>query len=135
MPKGLNKVNVSIGFTADTKQAKREIENLYQSLSKLSTAKDGDAGITAFSEKIEKGNLAAMQLQASLRDAFNVDTGKLDLSKFSSSLERSGLQLDTLRNDLINIGPAGEKAFLGLAKFVAQAEIPTFQLNKTLASV
>jgi hypothetical protein len=56
-----------------------------------------------------------MQLQAALKSAVNVDTGKFDLSKFSSSLKSMGTNLSTLKTNLTSVGPQGQQAFMSLA--------------------
>jgi hypothetical protein len=42
-----------------------------------------------------------------LSQAFNVDTGKFDISKFNQSIRKSGTSLEEIRNRLVSIGPAG----------------------------
>lgn len=52
----------------------------------------------------------------------NVNTGKLDLSKFSQSLSRAGQTLQGMYTSLSAIGPQGEKAFLALSTSISQAD-------------
>lgn len=60
----------------------------------------------------------------SLQEATNVNTGKLDLSKFSESLKRSGMSLEQYRKSLMTLGPEGQKAFVNLATAISRAEVP-----------
>jgi hypothetical protein len=56
-----------------------------------------------------------MELERHLSRAVDVDTGKLDLSRFSQSLKASGKDLNSYCDTLMSIGPVGQKAFLNLA--------------------
>ena len=46
--------------------------------------------------EIKKASKAAMELQSHLRSAFDVNTGKLDLNKFYTSIKQAGKDLDYL---------------------------------------
>jgi hypothetical protein len=56
--------------------------------------------------------------------ATNVDTGNLDLSRFSREIRDSGLSLADYRDSLWQLGREGERAFTNLAKSVTLSEIP-----------
>ena len=58
---------------------------------------------------------AAVELNNHLRNAYNVDTGKLDLTRFRQELEKSGKELKDYAKELSSLGPAGEKAFMNVA--------------------
>jgi hypothetical protein len=64
-----------------------------------------------------------------LQNAVNVNTGKLDLTKLSSSLKSAGTDLQTLTSNLQAAGPAGQQAFLKVATAVASAEAPMIRVN------
>jgi hypothetical protein len=49
----------------------------------------------------------------------NVNTGKLDLSKFNTSLKMSKTTLDQFSASLISLGPAGQSAFIKLATAIS----------------
>jgi len=49
-----------------------------------------------------------MKLEAALKTATNVDTGKINLAKFSSSLKEGNLSLTQYAKNLSNLGPEGE---------------------------
>jgi hypothetical protein len=59
-----------------------------------------------------------------LQLATDVDTGRLDLSKFNESLKKSKMSLADYRDMLYEFGPAGEKAFTNVAKAITLAEVP-----------
>ena len=125
MPKQLN---VNLGFTADTSKARKQIQDLQQSITNLMKATDSDNAPLKLGSELKEASLAASQLKQMLTSATNVDTGKLDLGKFSMQLRQSNITLDTLGKSLSKMGPQGEKTFLKLTKAIAQSDIT---LNRT----
>ena len=126
MPKQLN---VNLGFTADTSKARQQIQELQQSITDLMKASDAKTGAPLkLGDELKEASLAASQLKQMLTSATNVDTGKLDLGKFSMQLKQSNMTLETLGKSLTKMGPQGEKAFLKLTKAISQSDIT---LNRT----
>ena len=121
-------LNVSLGFSADTSKAKKEIQDLQSMLTKIQTqpAKLFD------DVELKKASQAAQDLQHHLNAAINVDTGKLDLNKFSQSLTSSKQKLSDLYKDLSKIGPEGQAAFLQVAKSINSADSSALNLGKKL---
>lgn len=120
---------INLAFTADTEKAKNQIQNLQSSLNQLlqPSANRGQLGIT---DEIAKAQKAVRQLQVSLQKATNVDTGKLNLTKFSSELSQSGMSLEAYRKSLSALGPQGEQAFVRLAESVMTADSAIKSSNK-----
>ena len=117
---------VSLVFEANANQAKQEINGLMQSLQKLQSM----PATTIDSRGIREANKAAMELQGHLQKAINVDTGKLDLSRFTASLTNSGKTLQQYANTLTRIGPAGDTAFKSLISQINKSEVSTLRLTK-----
>lgn len=118
-----------IGFSADTKQLERQLDSVKERLQKISSldfAKDNRFPLT---EKIEQASLAAGDLLQRLNQATNIDTGRLDLSKFRKSLEDGGKSLQQYQKELATLGPVGQKAFLSVAESIANAEPPFRRLS------
>ena len=96
-------LNVSLGFTADASQAKRELQSLQRSLNDLvknsSITKD-DLGLV---NEIQGATRAAAQLAVQLKNATNVNTGNLDLTKFSDAMKSSGMTLDRAKKTACRI--------------------------------
>ena len=126
MPKQLN---VNLAFTADTAQAKQQIQELQQSLAKLSSETIKNNIGTKMTEDLHKSVTAASQLKDMLQQAVNPKTGNLDLSRFSEQLKASGRDIQSYAQDLNNLGPEGTKAFMQLAQSVASAEVPMRRTN------
>ena len=122
-------LNVDLSFNANTSKAKQQIQELQLQLSKIASTPMqliDDA-------EIKKASKAAMELQSHLRSAFDVNTGKLDLNKFSTSIKQAGKDLDYFKTNLALIGEEGNQAFLSLASSIAAAEAPTLRLNSTFS--
>ena len=102
MPKQLNQVDVNLSFNADTSKAKKEIADLQKSLQDIAKM-PGSAGSLFNDTEIKNASKAALELQRHLNAAVNVNTGKLDLSRFSTSLKAAGKDLDGYYNQLIKI--------------------------------
>ena len=119
------KINVSLGFTADTSQAQRQIDELARSLAKISQSPATLLDDTDLRDAVG----AAKELEKHLQKAYNVETGKLDLSQFSRSLASAGKDLNYFQTNLSKLGADGDQAFLNLAKNIAKAETPTIRLN------
>ena len=121
-------LNVNLGFTADTAQAKMQIQDLQMSLNSLvqGSIASKDLPIT---KELTEAQSAAAALKVALDSAINTQTGKLDLSRFSESINKAGLDLKSLQGHLQALGPAGTQTFQSLASSIMQAEIPLTRSN------
>ena len=125
MAKGLNKEYVvNLAFTADTNSAKQNIQSLSQELQNLVTSTSLKTKNFGIDKDLQSATASAAQLKVQLEAAVNTDTGKLDLSKFSDSLKKSGMTLEKYQNQLYQLGPEGQKAFSDLSKAITLAEVP-----------
>ena len=127
-------LNVNLSFNADTSQAKAQIQALSKSLQDIAKM-PGNASNLFDDTQIKKASQAALELQQHLSKAVNVDTGKLDLSRFSSSLKTSNKDLSIYCNTLLSTGEKGQQAFLQLAQAIATADTPVTRVNKKLAEM
>ena len=121
-------LHVNLAFSADTAKAKASIKELMSSLNQIANPKTqifDDRGLR------EAAN-AAKDLQNHLAQAVNVNTGKLDLNKFSLSLSQSKQNLTDLYNSLSKAGPQGEQAFLQLASGIASSDSQVLNLNSKI---
>lgn len=126
------RINVELGFTADTSAAKRQIAELQSQLQNI--AKMPGTGDLAILDDatIKNASSAALELQKHLSAAVNVNTGKLDLSRLSTSLKASNKDLSSYYDSLIKLGPVGEQAFMSIAQAVATADAPVARLNSKM---
>lgn len=117
---------VSLIFEANASQAKNEINGLIASLQKIQSMPTSIVD----PKGIKEASLAAQELQGHIQKAINVDTGRLDMSRFSASLKSSGKDLEYFSKTLTRIGPEGHSAFQGLARSINNAEVSTMRLTK-----
>lgn len=127
-------LNVNLAFNADVSQAKQQIADLQKTLQDIAKL-PGNSENLFDDVPIQQASEAALELQQHLQAAVNVDTGNLDLSRFSTSLKTSGKDLESYCSKLVAIGPEGETAFLKLAKSISTAEAPVTRINSKLAEM
>ena len=128
MPKQLN---INLAMTADTSQAKSQLQQLQQQLNDLTKiqSKSSDFG---FTKEIQNATAAAARLQVQLKSATDVDTGRLDLTKFTQSMLKSGMSLEKYQKQLRTLGPEGDKAFAQLATSISNADVRIRNANTLL---
>lgn len=120
---------VTLVFDADTSKAKASVNELYTTLERLSSMNINNAPGKLLAKDIQEASLAATQLKISLENAINVNTGKLDLNKFNSSLQQSKMSLQDYQRILTSCGPAGQQAFTQLARSVITADASVIKLG------
>lgn len=118
---------VKVGL--DSKEAQKELQELQKQLNSLGTLSNPKVG-DKLSADMQKASQAAAQLKIALDSAIDIDTGKLDLSKFSRSLKDSGMKLKDYRDQLMSMGSEGEKAFTQVANSILKAEAPLRRTSK-----
>lgn len=133
MAKQLNSYQVNLQFTADVKAAQQQLKSLQDQLNNLATSSINNSAGTGLSAEITKSAMAVQQLKTQLQEATNVNTGKLDLSKFTASLKASNMDLNKYATILKSLGPEGSKAFSSLATAITQSEMPLRRTNALLA--
>lgn len=124
-------LNMILKFQADTNQAKKEIVDLANTLRTVASIQAVNNN-TIDLNALQQGRQAASELLRHLQKAVNIDTGKLNLATFSSSLKTSGKTLKDYKNELEACGPVGQEAFQKVAISIATAENPARRLNKTM---
>ena len=126
-----NRVQVSLAFTADTKQAKQQIDQLQASLTKLTTFSGYDLKFgDNFKKEVVEASQSLAQLQTALHSAINQDTGKIDLSKFNASMKSANMTINDYVRAFKQMGPEGEKAFEQFSYAIQGAEIPLRRTGK-----
>lgn len=122
------RLNVALDFTANTIQAKQQIQELQQLLTKIANG----TGLDVNSTQIKEASEAARQLAIHLNEAYNQKTGNYDLSRLNASLNKAGANVTELSTKLINAGTTGRQAFITLAQSIAMADQPMITLNARL---
>ena len=118
-------IQVNLAFNADTSKAKAQINDLVASLNKISSKNS-----QIFDDKgLKDAASAAKDLTKYLEASVNVNTGKLDLNKFTQSLSQSKTSLNDLYNSLSKAGPEGQRAFSQLSSAIASSDSSVLNLN------
>lgn len=117
------RIDYVIGFNADTSKLSNALKQLEGQLNNIASGKTKFIS-DATTKDITNAKNAALELNAYLNKAINVDTGKLDLSRLADSIQRSEGGLQGYLNKLSSIGPEGAKAFFSLANAISEAEMP-----------
>ena len=125
------KLYVDLQFRADTDKAKKQIQDLQQTLNQAisSSMQRKDLGITP---QLEQARMSAMQLKSALDKATDVDTGKLNLHKFSYQMKSAGISMQSLAKDMKALGPEGVKAFGQMTNALMSAETKVFSISGTM---
>lgn len=117
------RLNYTIGVNADTSQLQAQLNAAFKALNKVGTQ-------TALTSELKQASQAALELSSHLNNSFNKETGSFDLINFNKSLAQSGKTLESYANDLSNIGPQGEQAFLKVAMAINSAQLPLRRTSK-----
>ena len=117
-------VEVRLNFTAETSSAEQALNRLQSSLRNISTQTNLDTGGLRFTSELNQASEAAIKLRQNLQNAINVNTNKLDLSKFQKEMDKSGMSLEKYRLALQQIGPSGQEAFTDLSKAILASQTP-----------
>lgn len=126
-------LNVNLSFNADTSQARAHIQSLVSELNKLGSSSNlNQKGLPLTKDLIEAQN-AAKELSVALNNAFDTNTGTLDLSSFNQSLQKSGMSLQDYSAKLTLLGQEGDQAFLKVAQSIINTQAPLKKTNSMLA--
>lgn len=121
-------LNVSMNFTANTSQAKSQIQDLSNMLNKIAYSTD----IKVNASDISEASVAAKELSYHLKNAYNVKTGNFDLSALNKSLKSAKTDITQLSNKLLTVGKTGQEAFVKLSQTIAQADQPVITMGTHL---
>ena len=134
MSTGMNQVDVSVRFTANTDEAKRKIQELQSSLTSLTKNSFNSGSFLGLDKEMNKAVQSAMQLKGILSQSLT-NAGTLDIGKFSQNIERSGISIKQFARDLQSLGPQGTQAFSQLSQSIAMAEVPLRRTSALMNSL
>ena len=120
-------IQVNLQFNANVQNAKAQLQSLQNQLNNLINS--NTTGALAITPQIQEATRSAMDLKIALNNATNVNTGKLNLNKFQSELNRMGKDINYFKTQMQTLGPEGVKAFTQMASAVAQADTKLFSLQ------
>ena len=127
------KLNVDLAFTANTSQAKAQLQDLQNQLSRLTATANSGTGL-GLTKDIAEATSKVAELQSILQSA-TTSTGRLDLGAFTQGIKKSGTDLKEYARILNSLGPEGSQAFASLARSITTAEIPLRKVNGLLSEM
>ena len=122
-------ITVKANFQLDTSAARSQLQGLQKELTMLTKTSTSQLGVT---QQITEAVKAAELLKQTLAQATNVNTGTLDLSRFTASIRENMTSIEQFKSSLQSLGPAGEKAFNSLAMNIATAQVPLQRSSQLL---
>lgn len=128
-------LNVNLVFNANVSQAKQQMNSLQTSISQMQNSLNSQISMNGLTAELSKAQNAVISLKANLNSAFDVNTGKLDLTKFNQNLQRSGMTLKNYRQSLQLMGSEGQRAFNQLTQAIVQGQMPLHKTNNLLTSM
>ena len=128
-------LNVNLVFNANTQQARQQMASLQNSVTQLQTSMASNISMSSFTNELNKAQSVVASLKTNLNSAFDVNTGKLDLTKFNQNLQRSNMTLKDYRISLQQLGPEGQRAFNQLTQSIIQGQMPIQKTKNLLTSM
>lgn len=126
------KLNVSLEFSANGQNAMNEISKVSNSLKKLQAemkfAEHNIGGRSGYKELADD----LYKVSAAYKTAINLDTGKLNITKFNQGLRDTNTSLNSVANNFSRMGATGVQAFSQLTKSIYNAEVPIRRTNKMI---
>lgn len=129
-----NEIIYTIGFEANTQNVAKQLETVQASLDKITQFKFNKAVLGDFNSELVKSVQSAANLKSMLKQATDVKTGKLNLTQFRESIERSGKSIKDYAKDMAALGPEGQQTFLQIANAVSASNAPLIQSTKLMNS-
>ena len=128
-------LQVNLTFNADTNAAKAQLQQLQQQLSNLSAQPMQSVGMKTMRSQIADATAKVLELKVALKNATNVDTGKLNFSKFSQQLKQNKMTINDYAKSLQALGPQGAQAFQQLTVAIRNSETPIVSLQGKAAAL
>ena len=125
-------INIALNFSANTQQAQASLQNLQTQLTKIAY---GSNDIKVNPGQIEQASSAAKELAFHLNQAYNANTGNIDLTRLQTSLKSAGTSVTQLSSNLLSAGQTGQQAFVSLAQSIAMAEAPVLRVNNLVSNL
>ena len=120
------RIDFQVGFTTD-KTGLNELESLLRQID-LEAARPGNK----LNESLQKAGATAQQLRAILEKSYNKDLGTVNVTKFTSELQKSKVSLAEVKANLVGAGASGQAAFNTLGTAIIGANAHIKQSNKLL---
>ena len=115
----------TVGVRADVTEFRQQIQSLATEIQQLGMS-------NALNTDLKNASQSAIQLGNILKSSINMESGRLDLQKFTKQLSVSGTSLKQYSQQLFTMGDQGRQSFIKLTEAIAQSEIPAKRLSGTV---
>ena len=112
----------TVGVRADVTEFRQQIQSLATEIQQLGMS-------NALNTDLKNASQSAIQLGNILKSSINMESGRLDLQKFTKQLSASGSGLKQYSQQLFALGDQGKQSFIKLTEAIAQSEIPAKRLS------
>lgn len=112
----------TVGVRADVTEFRQQIQSLATEIQQLGMS-------NALNTDLKNASQSAIQLGNILKSSINMESGRLDLQKFTKQLSASGNSLKQYSQQLFTMGDQGKQSFIKLTEAIAQSEIPAKRLS------
>ena len=123
-------VQIGLSFSADTSKASDALRKLKNDLNNLATGANNH-GMIGFNHDLQESAKYAGQLKAML-DAATDAGGRLNLTKFSHELDKSGMSLKQFNDIIVKGGENGVRAMNSFAQQIRSADANATILTGTM---
>lgn len=115
----------TVGVRADVTEFRQQIQSLATEIQQLGMS-------NALNTDLKNASQSAIQLGNILKSSINMESGRLDLQKFTKQLSASGNSLKQYSQQLFTMGDQGKQSFIKLTEAIAQSEVPAKRLSGTM---
>ena len=119
-----NSIKLGIQVDVNTTQAKKEFDELSKTLTEIqSLAKNpGAMGFEKLSGPVKQATEQARQLEVVFKNAFNADTGRLEINKLQQGIKALGLDMNAVAQNFSKVEGIGKKAWLQVNDAIQKAQ-------------
>ena len=103
----------TVGVRADVTEFRQQIQSLATEIQQLGMS-------NALNTDLKNASQSAIQLGNILKSSINMESGRLDLQKFTKQLNASGNSLKQYSQQLFAMGDQGKQSFIKLTEAIAQ---------------
>ena len=120
-------VKIGIGFDVD-KNGLKELENIQNQLISISAQGNQAKGPSDLTKGLKEAGQTASKLYDILEKSYSANLGTVNVTKFKQELDKAGISVKTMRQDLAKAGTQGNAAFASLSSALLNTNV---QLKKS----
>ena len=120
-------IKIGIGFDVD-KNGLKELENIQNQLIHISAQGNQAKGTDDLTKGLKEAGQTASKLYDILEKSYSANLGTVNVTKFKQELDKAGISVKTMRQDLAKAGTQGNAAFASLSSALLNTNV---QLKKS----